>query len=65
MVSFEDPNILAGFMNSQLERPMAFKIDSTGRPVYQSQNDFGLLKSLKSIPQLVDFGFATRLEEGR
>lgn len=63
MVSFEDPTVLADFMDSQLEKPMAFKIDSTGRLVYQSQNDFGPLKSLRSIPQLVDFGLATRLEE--
>lgn len=63
MVSFEDPNVLVDFMRSQLERPMAFKIDSTGRSVYQSRNDFGPLKNLKSIPQLVDFGLATRLEE--
>ncbi|KAJ9219056.1 hypothetical protein DTO027B5_414 [Paecilomyces variotii] len=63
MVSFEDPTVLADFMDSQLENPMAFKIDSTGRPVYQSRNDFGPLKSLRSIPQLVDFGLATRLEE--
>ncbi|QKX54061.1 uncharacterized protein TRUGW13939_01144 [Talaromyces rugulosus] len=63
MVSFEDPTVLADFMNSQLENPMAYKIDSTGRPVYQSRNDFGPLKSLRSIPQLVDFGLATRLEE--
>ncbi|RAK77699.1 kinase domain protein [Aspergillus fijiensis CBS 313.89] len=48
---------------SQLARPMASKIDSTGRPVYQSRNVFGPLKSLKSIPQLVDFGLATRLAE--
>ncbi|PYI04670.1 kinase domain protein [Aspergillus sclerotiicarbonarius CBS 121057] len=63
MVSFEDPTVLADFMDAQLEKPMAFKIDSTGRPVYQSRNDFGPLKSLRSIPQLVDFGVATRLEE--
>ncbi|CAG8947746.1 unnamed protein product [Penicillium salamii] len=63
MVSFEDPTVLADFMDSQLENPMAFKIDSAGRPVYQSRNDFGPLKSLRSIPQLVDFGLATRLEE--
>ncbi|OKP10924.1 hypothetical protein PENSUB_3744 [Penicillium subrubescens] len=42
---------------------MAFKIDSAVLLVYQSRNDFGPLKSLKSIPQLVDFGLATRLEE--
>lgn len=63
MVSFEDAAVLADFMDSQLEKQMAFKIDSTGRPVYQSRSDFGPLKSLRSIPQLVDFGWATRLEE--
>ncbi|KAJ5239770.1 hypothetical protein N7468_004389 [Penicillium chermesinum] len=63
MVSFEDPAVLADFMENQLENPMPFKIDSVGRPVYQSRNDFGPLKSLRSIPQLVDFGLATRLEE--
>lgn len=54
MVSFEDSTVLADFMDSQLEKLMAFKIDSMGRPVYQSCNDFGPLKSLRSIPQLVD-----------
>ncbi|PWY66375.1 kinase-like protein [Aspergillus sclerotioniger CBS 115572] len=63
MVSIEDPTVLAEFMDSQLEKPMAFKIDSTGQPVYQSRDDFGPLKSLRSIPQLVDFGLTTRLEE--
>lgn len=63
MVSFEDPTVLADFMDSQLEKPMAFKIDSVGRPVYQSRNDFGPLKSLRSIPQLIDFCLATRLQE--
>ncbi|KAJ5205702.1 hypothetical protein N7491_003671 [Penicillium cf. griseofulvum] len=63
MVSFEDPTVLSDFINSELEKPMAFKINSTGRPVYQSRNDFGPLKSLRSIPQLIDFGLATRLEE--
>ncbi|OBT98311.2 hypothetical protein VE01_03095 [Pseudogymnoascus verrucosus] len=63
MVSFEDPTVLAHFIDSQLKNPMAFKIDSAGRPVYQSRSDFGPLKSLRSIPQLVDFGLATTLEE--
>ncbi|RHZ70191.1 hypothetical protein CDV55_106711 [Aspergillus turcosus] len=63
MVSFEDPTVLTDFMDSQLEKPMSFKIDSTGRPVYLSHNDFRPLKSLRSIPQLVDFGLATRLKE--
>ncbi|KAK2796375.1 hypothetical protein FQN50_009591 [Emmonsiellopsis sp. PD_5] len=63
MVSFEDQTVLADFMESQLEKPTAFKVDLMGRPVYQSCNDFGPLKSLRSMPQLVDFGLATRLEE--
>ncbi|KAE8131512.1 kinase-like protein [Aspergillus pseudotamarii] len=54
---------LENIMILNLKKPMAFKIDSTGRPVYQSRNDFGPLKSLRSIPQLVDFGLATRLEK--
>ncbi|PYH82428.1 kinase-like protein [Aspergillus uvarum CBS 121591] len=48
---------------SQLERRMASKIDSTERLVYQSCNDFGSLKSPRSVAQLVDFGLATRLAE--
>lgn len=63
MVSFEDPTVLAEFLDSQFETPMACKIDSTGRPVYQSHNDFGPLKSLGSIPQLVDFGLANGLRQ--
>ncbi|KAK2767617.1 hypothetical protein FQN54_003775 [Arachnomyces sp. PD_36] len=63
MVSVEDPTVLSDFIDSQLDKPAAFKIDSAGRPVYQSRSDFGPLKSLRSIPQLVDFGLATRLKE--
>ncbi|KAL1861066.1 hypothetical protein Plec18170_001581 [Paecilomyces lecythidis] len=63
MVSFEDPTVLVDFINSHLKKPMAYKIDSTGRRVYLSYNDFGPLKNLRSIPQIVDFGLATSLEE--
>lgn len=63
MISFKDPTVLADFMNSQLAKPIAFKINSAGQSVYQSCNDFGPLKSLGSIPQLVDFGLAARLKE--
>ena len=63
MVSFEDLAMLADFISSQLESLIAFKIDSVGQPVYQSHNDFRPLKSLRSIPQLVDFSLATRLKE--
>ncbi|KAL4915708.1 kinase-like protein [Aspergillus aurantiobrunneus] len=60
---FEDPTVHADFMDFQLANPMASKTDSTGRTVYQSCSDFGPLKNLRSIPQLVDFGLALRLEE--
>ncbi|KAJ5609130.1 hypothetical protein N7528_009697 [Penicillium herquei] len=63
MVSFEDPAVLSDFMDIELEKPMAFKIDWIGRSIYQSRTDFGPLKGLQSIPQLVDFGLATRLPE--
>lgn len=55
--------MLAYFIDTELEKPMAFKIDLAGRLVYQSHNNFGPLKSLRSIPRIVDFGLATRLEE--
>ena len=54
MITLEDSTVLADFINYQLEKPMAFKIDSTGRPVYQSRNDFGPPKNLRSVPQLAD-----------
>lgn len=63
MISFEDPTILTDFLESQHAKPMAFKIDSIEQPVYQSHNNFKPLKSLKSIPQLIDFGLTTRLKE--
>lgn len=63
MVSFEDPAVLSDFLDAQLGNPMAFKIDATGRPVYQCSSDFGPLKNFISIPQLVDFGLAITLPE--
>lgn len=42
---------------------MAFKINLARQSVYQSCNNFGPLKSLGSIPQLVNFGLAARLKE--
>jgi serine/threonine protein kinase len=62
MVSFEDPTVLGNFMNTQLETPMQYKIDSTGRPIYLCHNEFGSLKNLKAIPQIVDFGCANKLD---
>ncbi|OJD18837.1 CMGC/SRPK protein kinase [Emergomyces pasteurianus Ep9510] len=62
MVTFEDSAMLGDIMNSHLEQSsMEYKIDSTGRHVYRCHNDFGPLRGLRSIPKIVDFGLATRL----
>ncbi|KAK9367918.1 kinase-like domain-containing protein [Lipomyces kononenkoae] len=61
MVTFEDPAVLGDFMNSQLDQPMRYKVDSTGRPVYRCRNDFGPLRNVKVLPKIVDFGLSTRL----
>lgn len=63
MVTFEDPTVLSNFMNSQFDQPMQHKIDSFGRPIYLCHNDFGPLTRIKSIPKLVDFGQALKLNE--
>ncbi|KAK9320294.1 kinase-like domain-containing protein [Lipomyces orientalis] len=62
MVTFEDPAVLGDFMNSQLDQPMQYKIDCTGRLVYRCHNDFGPLRKVKNIPKIVDFGLSTRLD---
>ena len=64
MVSFEDPAVMGDFMNDQFDQPMEYKIDSIGRPVYRRHNDFGPLRQLWNIiPQIVDFGHCTRLDD--
>lgn len=64
MVTFEDPAVFGDFMNSQLDQPMAYKIDSTGRAVYRCVRDFGPLRKVKNIiPKIVDFGVSTRLDD--
>ena len=63
MVTFEDPAVLGDFMNSQLDQPMRYKIDSTGRRVYRCHNEFGALRTMRNIlPKIVDFGLSTRLD---
>ncbi|KAK9235618.1 kinase-like domain-containing protein [Lipomyces kononenkoae] len=62
MVTFEDPAVLGDFMNSQLDQPMQYKVDSTDRSVYRCHNDFGPLRKVKNIPKIVDFGLSTRLD---
>ncbi|KAL4792361.1 kinase-like domain-containing protein [Aspergillus venezuelensis] len=78
LLTFESPIVLSTFMETHLSTLLSLslnlnpnpaqtssksKIDSTGRPIYPSQTDFGPLHSLKSIPQLIDFGLAIKLPE--
>lgn len=63
MLTFEDPAVFADFMNAQLEQPMAYKIDSTGRAVYRCVRDFGPLRTTRGIiPKIVDFGASVRFD---
>ncbi|GKZ26310.1 hypothetical protein AbraIFM66951_002258 [Aspergillus brasiliensis] len=62
MMTFEDPMVMSDFMDAHLEDAMDGKIDTTGRPVYRSHNDFGPLRKLRSIPKIVDFGLATKFD---
>ncbi|EKV12172.1 Protein kinase, putative [Penicillium digitatum PHI26] len=60
MVSFEGPTVLGDFLNLQLDQPIHCKIDSAGRPIYRSHNEFGPIRNMrKIIPKIVDFGGAT------
>ncbi|RDW83600.1 putative serine/threonine-protein kinase [Aspergillus mulundensis] len=67
LMSFENENVLASFINQQREQQMEYKIDSTaGRAVYRCHNDFGRIdgKEVKHMyPRITDFGLATRLDE--
>lgn len=63
MVTFEDTAVLSEFLNSQLERGTQYKLDSSGRAIYPHQKVFGALRNVGNIPQIVDFGPSTRLDE--
>jgi serine/threonine protein kinase len=41
---------------------MEYKVDKTDRFVYQCHNEFGPLRNLRNIPQIVDFGMSTILD---
>lgn len=64
MFTFEEHAVFNEFMNAQLENPMQYKLDSTGRPVYLCHNDFGDLRDTfpAAIPQIVDMGSSARLD---
>ena len=63
MFSFEDPDVFNEFINSQLDNPMQYRIDSAGRAVYRCHNNFGHLRDTfaRAIPQIVDLGSSGRL----
>lgn len=63
MVSFEDPSVLGDFLNSQLDQPIQYKIDSTGRYIYRSHSDFGSVRNIRRIlPKIVDFGGSIKFD---
>ncbi|QSS49405.1 protein kinase [Histoplasma capsulatum var. duboisii H88] len=51
MVTFEYPAVLDDSMNSQLEQPVEYKIDSTVRAVYHSHSDSRPLRKVRNIPK--------------
>ncbi|MCJ1404769.1 hypothetical protein MMC11_007995 [Xylographa trunciseda] len=57
MVGFENTSVIEDFARAQLQNPMPRKLQD-GRLVYQSQNDFGPLKSYYILPKIADLGSA-------
>ncbi|KAI9373877.1 kinase-like domain-containing protein [Aspergillus egyptiacus] len=39
MVSFEDPDVIGDFLNSRLQSPMEYKLNSAGRPASKFESD--------------------------
>lgn len=54
---FEDPSVIEEFVQKCVENRMPRKIQD-GRSIYQSNNDFGRLRSLRVLPMIADFGLA-------
>ena len=57
LVGFEDPSVIKDFVKKQAETPVPRKIED-GRSIFQSCNDFGRLKSFRTLPKIGDFGLA-------
>ncbi|EER39738.1 protein kinase [Histoplasma capsulatum H143] len=56
MVTFEYPAVLDDSMNSQLEQPVEYKIDSTVRAVYHSHSDSRPLRKSARLDDQDDWG---------
>lgn len=63
MMSLEDNSILPEYVKGLDREPIAQKVVGD-RTIYQSQSDFGSLKSIYSYPQIHDFGHAEVMEPG-
>ncbi|PPJ55852.1 hypothetical protein CBER1_07446 [Cercospora berteroae] len=63
MMSLEDNSVMPEFVKGLDREPNAQKVVGD-RTIYQSQSDFGPLKSIYSYPQIHDFGHATLMEPG-
>ncbi|RAL07044.1 protein kinase [Aspergillus homomorphus CBS 101889] len=61
MMAIENAEVLDEFIESQLEKPMEYKIDSAGRQVYYRRDNFGNLRKINNLPRIVDFGAAIKL----
>lgn len=59
MVPFEDSRVLEEYVERQTANPAPCQ-ERQGRPVYESRNSFGHLRSDISYVKLTDFGLAVR-----
>jgi serine/threonine-protein kinase SRPK3 len=59
LIGFENDTVLGDFLQWQALNPMARKVKD-GRVIYQSIEDFGILRPGRSIQKIIDFGAALR-----
>ena len=64
MLPFEDLTVLNDYVHEQETHPAPFE-ERRGRPVYQSQPDFGRLRKGVGFVKLTDFGFSARGDSSR
>lgn len=57
MMTFEEPSVLESYVDELPRNPVPPK-DQNRPLVSRSRNGFGTLRSLRSVPKIVDFGLA-------
>jgi serine/threonine-protein kinase SRPK3 len=62
MVHIEEESVLDYYIEKHKGKP-APHVMINGHPVYESQDDFGELRSFQTIPQLIDFGLSVQINE--